>query len=173
MGGVDKGALLLGEGRLVDHVLRRLRPQADELVIAGPHDYGLGCKCFPDRESGPAGPAAGLYATSLGIMTHFPGAGAFFTVPVDGPFTPVDLVQRLLQGPGSAIAATRSGRHPTFAFWELAALAPALERPNTPSLREIASLADARQVHFEDEQAFMNINTPDDLETARRLSSGC
>ena len=168
MGGVDKGALTLKENRLVDLVCQRLSAQVDKIVFAGLHDYGLGYEVIRDLEKGPRGPAAGLYAVAQALSRKPGGLSGFFTVPVDAPFFPHDLVARLDETKGNAVAKTEKRIHPTFAFWRIHDLLRTIEGQGSPSLKKIAEMTGAAEIFFEDETAFANINTRMELESARK-----
>lgn len=175
MGGADKGALMLAGRRLVGHVLARLAPQSDRILMSGAHDYGAGVTVVPDRADGPLGPAAGLWAALSWIEDHAPEAEGFLSVPVDGPFLPADLYERLSGGIGSAIACDAAGVHPTFAYWRCDALYAALSTaPDAYGfpLKELADSVHAEQVMFEEENAFLNINSPEDLARAEKILLG-
>jgi len=174
MGGADKGALSLSGKRMIDHVLERLSPQTDQILISGDNDYGTGLTTIPDRKDGPKGPAAGLWSALCWIYDNAPDAKGFMTAPADGPFLPADLFDQL-EGKSSAIVKTEDGTHPTFAWWRLKDLKGALTkavREEGVSLKELAADIDARRVKFDDADAFFNVNTPKDLEKAEARLRG-
>lgn len=169
MGGADKGALLLGGCRIFDLVLERLKPQSEIILISSTHDYGSGLPVLTDHASGPRGPAAGLWAALRWIEENAPDARGFLSSPVDGPFLPSDLRNRLASTDGAAVAANSKGIHPTFAYWRCDALKAELD--SAPEnygypLKELAERVGAAQVQFDDAHAFDNINTPEDLKRA-------
>ncbi len=169
MGGTDKGALKLLGARLIDRVAVRLEPQADRILISGSHDYGTGLTSIADRDDGPLGPAAGLWAALHWIEENAPEAEGFLTAPADGPFAPDDLFKRLYAQGKCVVAATAGGVHPTFAWWRNDALRAALEaapKGEGLSLKALAADMGARRVLFADEKAFLNVNTPEDLKRA-------
>lgn len=172
MGGADKGAITLAGRRLVDRVLELLSPQSDRRLISGTHDYGAGITVIGDRSDGPRGPAAGLWSAMAWIEENAPNAEGFFTAPIDGPFLPADLLERLSQSGSSAIACNGDEAHPTFAYWRCgdlrSALAGARKHSGVP-LKDLAAAVEARRVAFDDANAFLNINTPEDLARAETL----
>src|SRR5260221_928665 len=91
MGTVDKGLVPLDGRPMVRHVLERLAPQVDEILInANQHldDYAaMGHRVIPDAIGGFAGPLAGLHV-GLAQATH----ALVATVPCDSPVLPADLV---------------------------------------------------------------------------------
>jgi molybdopterin-guanine dinucleotide biosynthesis protein A len=168
MGGVDKGLQLLRGKPMVEHVLERLAPQVDEIVINANQNldrYGaFGQRVVSDEVGGFAGPLAGLH---VGFKcTRHP---LIVTVPCDSPFLPADLVCRLqasLKGNDVAVAKTGEQPHPVFALVRRSA-APSLEAYLGAGRRKVDGwFATLRMVEvaFDDEaDAFRNINTPQEL----------
>jgi molybdopterin-guanine dinucleotide biosynthesis protein A len=170
MGGVDKGLEPLHGRPLAAHVIDRLRPQVDELLINANQNLEryaeLGARVVPDAVGGFVGPLAGLLA-GLAAATN----PLVLTVPCDSPFLPADLAARLQRalaasGADIAVAKTFDQPHPVFALVR-ATVAPGLERFLQSGGRKIdAWYADLAvvEVAFDDEaDAFANINTRDEL----------
>ena len=168
MGGVDKGLQPLHGRAMIEHVLTRLAPQVDEIVINANQNlerYGaFGHRVVPDRVSGFAGPLAGLHAGLAAVSQPLA-----VTVPCDSPFLPSDLVARLRQHLGGndlAVAKTGDQPHPVFALVRRS-VAGNLEAFLAGGGRKIdawyASLKTV-EVAFDDEaDAFRNINTLEEL----------
>lgn len=97
MGGVDKGLVELDGRPLVAHVIERLGPQVDTLIINANRNAeayaGFGLPVLADRSGGFVGPLAGLDAA---LAAPPPGVRWIVTCPCDSPFLPLDLVGRLL-----------------------------------------------------------------------------
>ena len=168
MGGVDKGLQALHGRAMVEHVLARLHPQVDDIVINANQNLecyrAFGHRVVSDRIAGFAGPLAGLHA-GLDAVSH-PLA---VTVPCDSPFLPTDLVSRLRDRLGSndlAVAKTGDQAHPVFALVRKNVSAN-LETFLSNGGRKIdAWYAALRvvEVNFDDEaDAFRNINTLEEL----------
>ena len=170
MGGVDKGLQLLQGRPLMQHVIERLRPQVDRVLINANQNLEryaeFGCPVVPDRMGGFAGPLAGLDA---GL--HATDAPLVVTVPCDSPFLPHDLVARLATAriaddADVAVARTGTQPHPVFAL-VCTRVRPHLSDFLARGERKIdlwyASL-NVVEVAFDDEaDAFANINTRDEL----------
>ncbi|MFC5770909.1 molybdenum cofactor guanylyltransferase MobA [Thauera sinica] len=172
MGGVDKGLMTFDGRPLAAHVLARLAPQVDELLVNANRNLSawqaFGYPVFADDIPGYIGPLAGLHA-ALSRAAH----PLVVTVPCDAPFLPGDLVLRLLsawQGAGAgadvAVAKTAGRLHPVFCLCRrehvahldayLAAGGRRVERWSE-GLRVV-------EVGFDDQPAaFLNLNTPDEL----------
>lgn len=170
MGSVDKGFVELDGRPLVAHVIERLAPQVQTLIINANQNIGryaaFGFPVVADAIGGFAGPLAGLHAGLAAATTPFVA-----TCPCDSPFLPADLVVRLsgafdAQPIDIAVARTFAQPHPVFALARRSVL-PHLARFLDGGGRKIdawyASLPIA-EVAFDDEaDAFRNINTPAEL----------
>ncbi|MCC5986502.1 MAG: molybdenum cofactor guanylyltransferase MobA [Pararhodobacter sp.] len=186
MGGGDKGLLLLGGRRLVDHVIERLAPQVGALAINANGDPArladLGLPVIGDSLPDRPGPLAGVLASMEWAAAM--GAGSVITVAADTPFLPGDLVARLEAAAagspsGLALAASpdASGkvrRHPTCGLWPVS-LRTALRRDVQQGERRAGRWADAHGAAlalFDSARGdpFFNINTPDDLARAEAMA---
>jgi molybdenum cofactor guanylyltransferase len=168
MGGVDKGLQPLHGKAMVEHVLARLAPQVDDIVINANQNLeryaALGHRVVSDRVGGFAGPLAGLHAGLEAISQPLA-----VTVPCDSPFLPPDLVARLKSQLGAndlAVAKTGDQPHPVFALVRRS-VASNLEHFLAGGGRKIdawyASLK-VVEVAFDDEaDSFRNINTLEEL----------
>jgi molybdenum cofactor guanylyltransferase len=170
MGVVDKGLQPLHGRPLMQHVIERLRPQVDSVLINANQNLEryaeFGCAVVPDRIGGFAGPLAGLDA---GL--HATDVPLIITVPCDSPFLPYDLVSRLATARGAidadvAVARTGGQPHPVFALVctrVRSHLADFLTRGERKIDLWYASL-NVVEVAFDDEaDAFANINTRAEL----------
>ncbi len=168
MGGVDKGLQPLRGKPMVEHVLARLSPQVNEIIINANQNAEIyasfGHRVVADDISGFAGPLAGLHAGLKAAANPL-----VVTVPCDSPFLPADLVSRLhkeLKGDEIAVAKTGEQAHPVFALVRKTLLKN-LEAFLIGGGRKIdlwyGSLKFV-EVRFDDEaDAFRNINTLDEL----------
>ena len=183
MGGGDKGRLALGQGTILSSVIDRLAPQAGPLALNANDDptrfADLGLPVLPDPLPDRPGPLAGV----LAAMRWAGGQGAdmVVTAAADTPFLPCDLVPQLLlaaEDAPIALAATPHPergrvRHPVFGLWPVR-LAEALEAALADGVRKVVVFAEAHGVAdalFLDEDAFFNVNTPEDLARAREMTA--
>ncbi len=185
MGGGDKGMLTLGGRRIIDHVIDRLGPQVDGLVLNANGDparfAGLGLPVVADSLPDWPGPLAGGLAGLDWAAGQ--GAGAVVSAAADTPFLPRDLVAGLqaAAGPsGMALAASRDDdgklwRHPTFGLWPVG-LRDDLRTALEGGLRKVVLWTDrhgAGVAEFGGDgfDPFFNVNTPEDLAAAEALAA--
>ena len=185
MGGGDKCLLRVGGVRMLDHVIGRLAPQVDEIVLNANGDAArfadFNLPVIADSIDGFAGPLAGVLAGLDWAAER--GFAKILTVAADTPFFPGDLVTRLQQavGPGKAamaLAATQDAEekqslHPTFGLWSVTLrddLRNALGRGQRKMMLW-TDRADCATVIFEEtaHDSFFNINTLTDKETAEAM----
>jgi molybdopterin-guanine dinucleotide biosynthesis protein A len=179
--GADKAFVQLDGVRFIDIAIERARPQVHELAVSANEPLerftGLGLRVIPDAAGAFAGPLAGIYSAMLWAQKALPHCRSLVSFAVDTPFFPRDLVARLRarRDDESAVLATAAsgGRlEPIFTLWPVA-LAPelhaALHEPRIPRLADVvARYAPAVAVFASEPDAFLNINTPAELEAARR-----
>jgi molybdopterin-guanine dinucleotide biosynthesis protein A len=174
MGGVDKGLQLIHGKPMVQQVLDRLQPQVGKVLInANRHldEYkGFGVPICSDSISGYAGPLAGIHAALLQTNTAY-----LVSAPCDSPLLPNDLVSRLSVAASehqadAAVVVTGNDeqrqRHPVFLLLK-SDLRSSLEHYLNNGGRKVddwlASL-NCVDVPFDDETAFTNVNTPEDIQ---------
>ena len=183
MGGGDKGLLRLGGQTLLDHVIERLAPQVAEVALNANGDparfSSLRLPVLADSIAGFVGPLAGVLAGLDWAAAR--GGDAIVTAAADTPFFPCDLVpQLLLRSEGMThplvLAATPdakrgTARHPTFGLWPVA-LRDDLRTALNGGLRKVVLWTEqhcGREALFPQEQAFFNVNTPEDLAQAEAM----
>lgn len=171
MGGTDKAIVEVGGFRLIDIAIDRLATQVDEVRLVAQDARDTGLTLVADSADF-QGPVAGIYGVVDHLRSHGFHDACFLTCPIDAPFFPADLVQRLSHDTEAcAHAADDAGTHPTFAYWHLSTLIkvrPSL--PHAPSLKTLCHRADSLAVQWEGSDYFVNINTPVDLNEARARS---
>lgn len=182
MGGGDKALRLLGGKPLLVHVIDRLRPQVDRMVLnanGDPYRFAtFGLPVIPDSVGDFAGPLAGILA-GMDWAAKVPEVHSIVTVPADGPFLPRDLVhhlasQLLAEDAELAVAASNGQPYPVIGLWPVAlrdALRQALTVENehkvdawTARYRRVIAEFPAHPV-----DPFFNANTPEQLAEAERL----
>ncbi len=170
MGGIEKGLVALQNTPLIQHVINRLTPQADEVIINANREIAqyqtFGLAVLPDSNEDYIGPLAGI---SLGLQ-HAKHEYVL-TVPCDSPLLPLDLAQRLLSALGKnnadiAVASSNGDAHPVFCLMKKSVL-PSLVAYIKSGERRVSAWQKSQQyteVDFSDcSEAFVNLNSFEDL----------
>jgi molybdopterin-guanine dinucleotide biosynthesis protein A len=181
MNGQDKGLVVLRGEPMVAHVARRLAPQVSRLVISANRHLDLYARygaVVPDGEAdlgawqGPLlGIAAGLEAARQEAW--------LVVAPCDTPFLPKDLAARLVRAAEFANApmayAVADGQRHSACMALRTSLLPDLLAYLRAGDRKVGlwqARMGAVEACFDDApDAFMNVNTPDELARAERYAS--
>ena len=167
---------------LIAHAIERARPQVDELLInAGEaaRFSEFGCDVIGDAVGGFQGPLAGVLAGLDWLHANRKDANWLATFACDAPFFPADLVSRLIAAAGSrkaavAVAASGAQHHPVFAVWSasLSATSAKLKEGGSRKMDDFIALYPNVRVPFaiNSVDPFFNINTPEDLARAERMT---
>jgi molybdopterin-guanine dinucleotide biosynthesis protein A len=170
MNGVDKGLVLLHKMSLVQHVIKRLTKQVDEVIINANREIAqyqtFGCTVLQDEVENFLGPLAGF---SLGLQhaKH----DYVLTVPCDSPLLPLDLATRLISAllehkADIAVASSDDNTHPVFCLCKKSVL-PSLTTFLAQGERRVSTWQKSQkyiEVDFSDcNEAFTNLNTVEDL----------
>lgn len=174
LGGVEKAALKLGDGTLLDRA-RAALASADRLAIASAGRFeGIPAKGLTRlRDVVPdAGPLSGLAAGLA--WAHAGNADWLISAPVDAPFLTAAVYRRLLAAAApdidAVVAEAEGRRHWLTAAWRprLAAEARAACVRDDLSIARFARESNILGLALDDASAmFLNVNTPDDLAAAR------
>jgi molybdenum cofactor guanylyltransferase len=175
MGGHEKAFLDVAGAPLLAHVMARLAPQVDEVMINSngvPFRFArFNVPVIPDHIDDLQTPLAGIHASMAHAAKH--DAEVVVTVPSDTPFLPGDLVQRLMvQMP--AVASSGGQDHYVVGAWPVGLLhdlETAIHTHRLFRVRDWAKHCHAARVEWptEPHDPFFNINTPGDLTRAESL----
>lgn len=170
MGGLDKGLVDFLGKPMVAHVIDKLRPQVDELLINANREteryQEFGLPVIQDDIPDFAGPLAGLHKAM-----DMAGSQYILSVPCDSPLLPYNLASRLMNAlvihdADIAVAKTGSQSHPVFCLCRKSLL-PSLDTYLRNGGRKVAEwqhMLEVVEVQFDDNaKAFSNINTRDEL----------
>lgn len=183
MGGGDKCLLDVGGRTMLGHVVDRIGPQVDALVLNANGDPGrfaaYGLPVLADVVEGYAGPLAGVLTGLEWAAANKPDAKWVVSVAADTPFPPRDLVARFLAAVAAeradlACAASGGRTHPVFGLWRVSLrgdLRRALIEEGVRKVDEWTARHRLVEVEFAREpfDPFFNINFPEDLTEAERL----
>lgn len=173
LGGRDKALEELAGRPLIAHVLERLQPQVDDIVInCNRHQDELATFGYPlasDETADFPGPLAGI-AAALPYCKH----DLILVTPCDTPWLPTDLYQGLAakMQPTSQLVIAHDGQRlqPLFMLLRrqlLASLQASLERGHY-KVEKWCREQEAVIAEFDTASAFANLNTEDELAAARK-----
>ena len=175
LGGVDKTLLPVAGQPILARILATLGADIPDIAISANGDparfAAFARPVLADGDFAGQGPLAGLLA-GLDWASAI-GAETLLSVPGDTPFIPPGLAVTL--APAPAVAASAGHVHHLVALWPVAvraALRAHLLLPGTRRVQDFAGMIGLRRVDFPalPWDRFMNINTAEDLETARRIA---
>ena len=170
MGGVDKGLIQLQKEPLVQHIIRRLAPQVDEIIINANRKIAkykaFGLPILQDVTDDFLGPLAGM-VLGLKHAKH----DLVLSVPCDSPLLPLDLAKRLYNNmleshTDIAVASSNGNVHPVFCLMKKKVL-PSLIDFLDAGERKVSAWQKSQaycEVDFSDcNNAFVNLNTLEEL----------
>ena len=170
MGGADKGLISFKGQPLIQHVISRLQPQVDEILINANREIAqyktFDLKVLQDENQDFAGPLAGIL---LGLK-HAKHELAL-SVPCDSPLLPLDLVARLynimLESHADIAVASSDGNvHPVICLMKKSVL-PSLVDFLDAGERKVSAWQKSQaycEVDFSNcNNAFVNLNTLEEL----------
>jgi molybdopterin-guanine dinucleotide biosynthesis protein A len=183
MGGGDKALRELAGVPLLAHVIERVRPQVEALVLNANGDparfAGFGLPVVADGVPGFAGPLAGVLAGLDWAAAQRPDCPHVLSVATDAPFLPRDLAARLVAamseaGADLACAASGGRAHPVFGLWPVRLREDLRRAVVEEGVRKVDQWTARHRlvtVDFADQPVdpFFNANRPEDLEAAARL----
>ena len=185
MGGGDKALIEIGGKAILSHVIERLGPQCDGLLLNANGDaarfasYGL--PVVADSVPDFAGPLAGILAGLEWAAQNRPDLDWIVSLAADGPFPPRDLVARLhadrIAHKAELVCAASGGfTHPVVGLWPVsiaAALRHALVVEDERKIDRFTARFPIVATEWKTEpfDPFFNTNAPDDVAAAERIAA--
>lgn len=190
MGYRNKGLMELQGKPLVRHVAERISPQVDALYLSANADIetyeALGFRVIPDENSRERpflgkGPLAGISALLSAIHDELSDEDLIQVVSCDGPFLPLNLVEKLRSAresfrkaemqeggePQTGGVFPRSDEREHYIYLQACAgdlrVIDTLLMNDDLRIRALLKEISAKSVHFPSERAFANCNSPDEL----------
>lgn len=184
MGGGDKPMREIGGRAILDHVVERISPQCDGLILNANGDPSrfatFGLPVVADTVGGNPGPLAGVLAALDWAAENRPSLGWVVSIAGDCPFLPRDLVSCLQQARRDAhatlaVAASGGRTHPVIGLWKVALrgdLRHALVEEDMRKIDRWTARYPLATVEWpvEPVDPFFNANTVEDLSEAERLT---
>lgn len=173
LGGIEKPLTELAGKPLLAHVIARLEPQVDAIVLSVGRDRDryeqFGFPIVPDDEPG-QGPLAGIVSALTAVQTPW-----ILTTPADTPFLPTSLVDALApscRAYGAAVVSAGGHRQNLAMLFDDRQASSLVEfyQSGGRAVHKWLVANDIDEVEFP-VRAFFNINTPEDLALARSLAS--
>jgi len=185
MGGGDKPMRSIGGRTILDHVIERLKPQCEGLLLNANGDPARFARftlpVIPDTVEDYPGPLAGVLAGLDWTAANRPDAEWVVSVAGDCPFLPRDLVARLhevreTEDAQLAVASSGGRTHPVIGLWGVGLREELRHALVGEGLRKIDRWTARYRLATvswptEPVDPFFNANTVDDLAEAERLAS--
>lgn len=167
LNGKDKGLQLFRGRRLIEHVVDRISPQVDDIIISANRNLAeynsLGFSVFQDNHSNYDGPLAGIQSA----MPHCRNPWVL-VIPCDMPTLPADLVATLFQHTsGSELITVRCNDKLQLVFLMHNSLLTSISdflASNQHTVMRWLDTVDTRVVDIDNENYFHNINTFEQLQ---------
>jgi len=171
MQGNDKGLLNLLDRPMIEHVIQRLEPQVSQILISANRHIEqyqkYGYEVLLDDYDDYRGPLAGM---SRGLLKS--DSEYLLTVPCDGPFLPLDLARRMLklaqkEGAKAILVFDGQYKQPTYNLLHkdlLPQIVQSLQQDENKLGKWLMDHGALKLDCSEQKSAFININTPADLE---------
>jgi molybdopterin-guanine dinucleotide biosynthesis protein A len=183
MGGIDKGLVSFMGKPLIEHAIARLSPQVATILINANRNHDryaqYGHTVIADQHPDFAGPLAGFAVGLEYCETEY-----LLSVPCDSPVFPLDLSEQLLEAmmntksdlvyASSKDAPGRVWAQPVFCLMRRSvqqSLQDFLNQEGRKIDRWFATLRSSTVV-FENEAAFANTNTPEELQALEQTLPG-
>jgi molybdopterin-guanine dinucleotide biosynthesis protein A len=185
MGGGDKPMRTVAGRPILDHVVERIAPQCDGLVLNANGDpvrfAAWGLPVVADTVEDYPGPLAGILAALEWAAEHRPGVEWVASAPGDCPFLPRDLVSRLHEariaaGLPLAVATSGDQAHPVVGLWSVGLRQDLRQALVKEGLRRVDRWTARHGVAavswpVEPVDPFFNANTVEDLAEAEQLAA--
>ena len=183
LGGRDKGALTVANQILAERALDKLATHCEKVVVAAPAQpnwLNLSSEISfvadqLDFDGDNIGPAGGLLAALLWAHDKCGRDAWCFVCPVDSPFFPTDLPLLLdahTNDVDVVLPKTEDGLQPAFGLWRSRLALDIYDLVMDHDMRALRSLAGQFRRSIVDivapDHAFLNINTPEDLDLAQQ-----
>ena len=180
MGGGDKCLREVAGRPLLSHVIERISPQVDHVVLnanGDPQRFSeFGLPVIADVVDGNPGPLAGILTGLDWAARHVTECEWVVSVPTDAPFLPMDYVARMMaaiedEDAELACASTNGRTHPVAGLWALRLMLELRSALIDEDIRKIdrwTARYRMADVEFSSESIdpFFNANRPEDLEAA-------
>ena len=179
--GVDKSTTKLGDKTLIEHTISKIEKKFSEiLIISNNQEIKVDKKnvfVLKDCIQGQLGPLVGVLSAMKWVETNNKKYDWVATFPCDTPFfdiSIIDEVKRFSKKNNKKLYFLKTGekRHNIFGLWSIQ-LKDILEKDINNNFRKVEEWADkigleTININHEKFDSFLNINTKEDLEEAKK-----
>ncbi len=179
--GVDKSTTKLGDKTLIEHTVSKIEKKFSEiLIISNNQEIKVDKKnvfVLKDCMQGQLGPLVGVLSAMKWVETNNKKYDWIATFPCDTPFfdiSMIDEVKKISKKNNKKLYFLKSGekRHNIFGLWSIQ-LKDILEKDINNNFRKVEEWADkigleTININHEKFDSFLNINTKEDLEEAKK-----
>ena len=179
--GVDKSTTKLGDKTLIEHTISKIEKKFSEiLIISNNQEIKVDKKnvfVLKDCIQGQLGPLVGVLSAMKWVETNNKKYDWVATFPCDTPFfdiSMIDEVKRISKKNNKKLYFLKSGekRHNIFGLWPIQ-LKDILEKDINNNYRKVEEWADkigleTININHQKFDSFLNINTKEDLEEAKK-----
>ncbi len=179
--GVDKSTTKLGDKTLIEHTISKIEKKFSEiLIISNNQEIEVDKKnvfVLKDCIQGQLGPLVGVLSAMKWVETNNKKYDWVATFPCDTPFfdiSMIDEVKRISKKNNKKLYFLKSGekRHNIFGLWSIQ-LKDILEKDINNNFRKVEEWADkigleTININHQKFDSFLNINTKEDLEEAKK-----
>ena len=179
--GVDKSTTKLGDKTLIEHTISKIEKKFSEiLIISNNQEIKVDKKnvfVLKDCIQGQLGPLIGVLSAMKWVETNNKKYDWVATFPCDTPFfdiSIIDEVKRFSKKNNKKLYFLKSGekRHNVFGLWSIQ-LKDILEEDINNNFRKVEEWAnkiglETININNKKFDSFLNINTPEDLEDAKK-----
>ena len=179
--GVDKSTTKLGDKTLIEHTISKIEKKFSEiLIISNNQEIKVDKKnvfVLKDCIQGQLGPLVGVLSAMKWVETNNKKYDWVATFPCDTPFfdiSMIDEVKRISKKNNKKLYFLKSGekRHNIFGLWSIQ-LKDILEKDINNNFRKVEEWADkigleTININHGKFDSFLNINTKEDLEEAKK-----
>jgi molybdenum cofactor guanylyltransferase len=176
MNGQDKFLMPLGDKLLLQHIIDRVRPQVNDVILNINKPFHRtefsSLKTIPDIMANSLGPLSGVY-TALSYANQ-KGYELVATFACDTPFVPDNFVSELMKKSDNPIVVAKSNnkRHPVMALWHVSLMEDlkiSLDNGDRKLLKWVEKYSVSEVEWQEKWDPFFNINNGEDLKEAEHL----
>ncbi len=182
MGGGDKTLIDLGGKPILEHILDRLIPQCEHVMLNANGDLerfkAFGYPVVADPIDGFLGPLAGILAGLDAVAIRYPEKTHLLSLAGDTPFIPHNLIDQMCTHASLSnivCAVSQGRRHPVFGLWPVSIRSELRDQLINHDVRKIDSFTADYEVAlcpFDGvPDPFFNINTDEDIDKASRILS--